>query len=236
MEPLKTGRSRLIWQYFKLRIFDDAPAEQIRLRNAIAQSNFLLVRKQAHSFVARCAVPYEDLEQIGYLGLNRAIERFDPTMGASLSSFAVPFIKGHILHHLRDHGSIVKVPRRWRELSAKAKAAEKQWFDSCGVYPSDIQLAELLSVSVVELRTARGAIANQKAVELNEEIHEQLDSIYWLPPEPIRAIASELRLLKERCDRLPSSDRDLVRGVFFERRGMGGDRLVEVIELLSAVY
>ena len=41
--------------------------------------------------------PTKDLEQIGYIGLIRAIERFDPSQGCAFSSFAVPYIRGEML-------------------------------------------------------------------------------------------------------------------------------------------
>jgi RNA polymerase sigma factor (sigma-70 family) len=55
---------------------------------------------------------YEDLVQEGMIGLIKAARRFDPTKGFMFSSFAVPCIKGEILHYLRDKGSIIKIPRR----------------------------------------------------------------------------------------------------------------------------
>jgi RNA polymerase sigma factor (sigma-70 family) len=54
---------------------------------------------------------YEDLAQEGMIGLIKAAQRFDPTKGFMFSSFATPFIKGEILHYLRDKGSTIKIPR-----------------------------------------------------------------------------------------------------------------------------
>ena len=62
----------------------------VGLRNKLVRMNAGLVRKIAHRVSHQCAEPYEDLEQIGYLGLIRAIERFNPTQGCAFSSFAVP--------------------------------------------------------------------------------------------------------------------------------------------------
>ena len=87
--------------------------KQLALRNRLVKLNAGLVRKIAHRVSHQCAEPYEDLEQIGYIGLIRAIERFDPTQGCAFSSFAVPYIRGEMLHFLRDRGSSIKVPRRW---------------------------------------------------------------------------------------------------------------------------
>ena len=88
----------------------------LKLRNKLVELNIGLVRKVAHQICRKCAEPYEDLEQIGYLGLIRAIERFDPLQGAAFSSFAIPYIRGEMLHYLRDKGSMMRIPRRWQEL------------------------------------------------------------------------------------------------------------------------
>lgn len=88
----------------------------IKLRNQLVELHKGLVRKMAHKFSHQCSEPYEDLVQIGYLGLIRAIERFDPNQGYAFSSFAVPYIRGEMLHFLRDRSTLVKIPRRWQEL------------------------------------------------------------------------------------------------------------------------
>lgn len=92
-----------------------ATSPTVGLRNKIAQANMGLVRKVAHRYVLKSRTPYEDLEQVGMIGLIKAIERFDPSQQAALSSFAVPYIRGEILHYLRDREDIVKPPRQDKE-------------------------------------------------------------------------------------------------------------------------
>ena len=55
--------------------------------------------------------PQEDLVQVGMIGLLNAIEKYDPARGTSFSSLAIPEVMGAILNYLRDHGSLVRVPR-----------------------------------------------------------------------------------------------------------------------------
>jgi RNA polymerase sigma-B factor len=88
----------------------------VAIRNQLVRLNAGLVRKIAHRVSHQCSEPYEDLEQIGYIGLIRAIERFNPSQGCAFSSFAVPYIRGEMLHFLRDRGTAVKIPRRWQDL------------------------------------------------------------------------------------------------------------------------
>ncbi|NEO27545.1 MAG: sigma-70 family RNA polymerase sigma factor, partial [Kamptonema sp. SIO4C4] len=94
-----------------LRDYQDNPTAQ--LRNKIVQLNIGLVRKEAHHWVNQCNESYEDLLQVGCLGLIRAIERFDLSKGNAFSSFAIPYIRGEIQHYLRDKVTSVRIPRRW---------------------------------------------------------------------------------------------------------------------------
>ena len=61
---------------------------------------------------ARRSIPVEDLTQVAYLALVRAVRSFDPSHERDLLAYAVPTIEGDIRRHFRDHGWAVKVPRK----------------------------------------------------------------------------------------------------------------------------
>lgn len=82
-----------------------------RLRNEIVIANMGLVRHVAHRYKNRCSLPYEDLEQIGCIGLIKAIDRFRPEAGAALSSYAIPYIRGEILHFLERKNHLLSGTR-----------------------------------------------------------------------------------------------------------------------------
>jgi RNA polymerase sigma-B factor len=84
-----------------------------------------LVRRLARRFAGR-GEQFEDLVQVGSIGLIHAIDRFEPDRGVDLPAFAIPTIAGEIQRHLRDRVWPIKVPRRLRELglSLEAGAAE----------------------------------------------------------------------------------------------------------------
>jgi RNA polymerase sigma-B factor len=60
---------------------------------------------------ARGAVDYDDLVQVGSIGLIKAIDRFDLSRGGELAAYAVPNISGEIKRHLRDNGQTIRLPR-----------------------------------------------------------------------------------------------------------------------------
>ena len=70
----------------------------------------------------RACEPLEDLEQVGALGLVKAIERFDPDRGFAFTSFAVPTILGEIKRSIRDTAWSAHVPRAMQERVADCAA------------------------------------------------------------------------------------------------------------------
>ena len=148
-----------------LHLYHQNPS--IKLRNQLVQLHTGLVRKIAHKFSHQCHEPYEDLEQIGYFGLIRAIERFDPSQGYAFSSFAVPYIRGEMLHFLRDRSSLLKIPRRWQELYNEGQKVRKELSMSLGRSPRDTEIAEKLQVSVQEWQETKLAAQNRMPLSLD---------------------------------------------------------------------
>ncbi len=148
----------------------------VELRNKLVAMNAGLVRKVAHQVSHQCAEPYEDLEQMGYLGLIRAIERFDPCQGCAFSSFAVPYIRGEMLHFLRDRSSSVKIPRRWQKLHKEGQKAARELTEVLGRQPKDDEIAASLCVSVDEYRQSKLARKNRMPLSLDATVSQQMDS------------------------------------------------------------
>ena len=147
----------------------------LKLRNQLVQLNTGLVRKVAHQVSRQCAEPYEDLEQIGYLGLIRSIERFNPHNGSAFSSFAIPYIRGEMLHYLRDKGSVMRIPRRWQELYRKGKKVRKKLTATLGRLPKDIEIAQALDLSLQEWSECQLAVQNRMPISLDATIAQSMD-------------------------------------------------------------
>jgi RNA polymerase sigma-B factor len=170
-----------------------------KLRNQIVEINAGLVRQVAHRISHQCAEPYEDLEQIGYLGLIRAIERFNPQQGCAFSSFAIPYIRGEMLHYLRDKGSVMRIPRRWQELFAKGKKLRKQLTVSLGRTPKEEEIAKALGISLHEWHECQLALQNRLMVSLDasvNHVHEGFLTFGETLPDP--RCHAQLKLEEER--------------------------------------
>lgn len=156
-----------------LRLYHQNPC--IKIRNKLVQLHTGLVRKMAHKFSHQCNEPYEDLEQIGYFGLIRAIERFDPRQGYAFSSFAIPYIRGEMLHFLRDRGTLLKIPRRWQELYNEGQRVRKELAGTLGSPPKDSEIASILKVSVQEWQETKLAVQNRMPLSLDATIVQNID-------------------------------------------------------------
>ncbi|NJN04770.1 MAG: RNA polymerase sigma factor SigF [Leptolyngbyaceae cyanobacterium SL_1_1] len=150
------------------------------LRNRIVRLNAGLVRKIAHRVSRQCSEPYEDLEQIGYLGLIRAIERFDPTQGCAFSSFAVPYIRGEMLHYLRDRSMTVKIPRRWQELQKAGQKARTVLVEQLGRQPQDDEIAAQLNISSSEWQQVKLSTRNRSPLSLDATVNRHEDTVLTL--------------------------------------------------------
>jgi RNA polymerase sigma-B factor len=148
-----------------LHLYHQNPS--IKLRNQLVQLHTGLVRKMAHKFSHQCNESYEDLEQIGYFGLIRAIERFDPSQGYAFSSFAVPYIRGEMLHFLRDRSTLLKIPRRWQELYNEGQKIRKELALSLGRPPKDSEIAMRLQISPQEWQETKLAAQNRMPLSLD---------------------------------------------------------------------
>jgi RNA polymerase sigma-B factor len=84
--------------------------------------------------------------QVGYLGLIKAIERFDPDLGFEFTTFATLTVAGEIKRHFRDKGTAIRFPRRLQELHQAVVRVNEQMKNELGREPSVSELAERLGV------------------------------------------------------------------------------------------
>jgi RNA polymerase sigma-B factor len=97
----------------------------------------------------------EDLTQVGYVGLLKAINNFDPDLGASLAAYAQPCIVGEIKRHFRDKRWQVHVTRAVQELVLEVRDATTELTHQLGHTPAEAELAEHLGISDGDLRQAQ---------------------------------------------------------------------------------
>jgi RNA polymerase sigma-B factor len=127
-----------------------APAVRTHARDELVHLHLPLVEHCARR-VRNRGEPFEDLVQVGTIGLLKSIDRFDSDRGVEFSTYATPTIIGEIKRYFRDKGWAIRVPRRLQELRMQIGAATAELTQSLGRSPTPRELAETIGCSVEEI-------------------------------------------------------------------------------------
>lgn len=177
------------------------------------ENNLGLVHSCAKRFKGR-GVDYEDLFQAGCVGLVKAVDGFDETLGFVFSTYAVPVILGEIKRIFRDGGS-VKVSRSLKERARFVWAEKERISNENGYEPTVTELANNLGLSVCE--TSELLLVAQPVISLtteNENGEKQFDIAVDGEEEKIAERLSLDSCLKELCE----SDRKLIELRYFKSK------------------
>jgi RNA polymerase sigma-B factor len=114
------------------------------LRRVIIEAHLPLVHHLAQRFRGR-GEPYDDLVQVGTIGLLHSVDRYDPSRG-SFAAFAVPTIVGEIRRHFRDRGWAMRIPRRVQDLGRRVSEARETLTHNLDRSPTVQEIAAYLEV------------------------------------------------------------------------------------------
>ena len=118
----------------------------------LTKANMNLVISIAHRFTSR-GYELEDLIQTGTIGLLKALEGFDESLGYSFSTYAFPLITGEIRRFIRDDGPI-KISRSAKSNAIKVINAKNEFIKENLREPKVSELSEITSLSTEEITTA----------------------------------------------------------------------------------
>jgi RNA polymerase sigma-B factor len=130
-----------------------------------------LVRALATRYAGR-GEPFEDLVQVGSIGLIKAVDRFDVDRGVNFASYAVPTIVGEIRRHFRDKAWAMHVPRRLKELSLRLSRVLDQLTTELGRSPTIAELAEAVGVDEEEAIDALDSMSAYSTRSLHAPFEE----------------------------------------------------------------
>jgi RNA polymerase sigma-B factor len=135
------------------------------LRNELIEDHRWVAIHCARRFENR-GEPLDDLIQVGQLGLLKAVERFDPDVGVSFASYAIPTVMGELRRHFRDATWALKVPRRVKDLHVNLGNAVDFLSGERGRPPTPAELADHLGISVEDVLEAIEAGGAYRAAPL----------------------------------------------------------------------
>lgn len=201
-------------------------------REKLVMSHLNLVRFIANKFKNR-GEPIDDLVQVGYLGLLKAIDRFDPSRGLEFTTFATPTIMGEIKRHFRDKGWSVRVPRRLQELSAKVNQATDTLTSQLQRSPTIAEIADYLDATVDEVLEAMESSSAYSSVSLeapsgadDDDIPSVIDR--YATEDSDLAFTDDRIIIEEALASFSPRERDVI-----EMRFLKGMTQIEIAEKLG---
>lgn len=159
----------------------------------LMEINLGLVRSIVTKFLDR-GVDYDDLVQIGCIGMLKAIRSFDFSKGTAFSTYAVPLIIGEIRRFIRDDG-LIKVSRIYKQQGASLMREREKYIMEFGEEPKIEVLAKRCGMSVEEAVVAIDATASVNS--LNASLDSDDDS-YTLE----KIISSDSNEIDKRIDHI----------------------------------
>jgi RNA polymerase sigma-B factor len=126
----------------------DPRRERVRQQAIIAWTP--LARRLARRYATRPST-LDDIEQTAMIGLIKAVDRFDPDHGADFVAYAIPTIVGELKRYFRDHGWMIRVPRRLHDLHLKIAEANARIAQTLGRRPTVTDIAHDLRLSEEEV-------------------------------------------------------------------------------------
>ena len=144
------------------------------IREHLVELNSDLVHFIARRFANR-GEPLEDIEQVGFLGLIQAIERFDPSLENEFSTFATPTIMGEIRRHFRDRSWAVRVPRRLQENLLRVHAAQQELQSRLGRPASIEEIAQHIGLQPDDVLAALEVSPAQHTISLQAPVGDTDD-------------------------------------------------------------
>jgi RNA polymerase sigma-B factor len=178
------------------------PAQQ-----ALAAANLNLARDIAWRYQRSTNIAFEVLQSAAFEGLCQAASRYDPEMISSrtgrtvkFSSLAVPYIRGAILHYIRDRTYSMKLTHKMRESWSKGRKLINQGM-------TDLQIAAALEIDITEWQDAKSACSGPP-LELKDQATpteamepEEVDSLAVFREEAAIALGGMPNALKRRLEK-----------------------------------
>jgi RNA polymerase sigma-B factor len=203
---------------------DLAADEDARLvaRDGLVQLHLPLVEHCARRFRNR-GEPFEDLVQVGTIGLLKSIDRFDPERGVEFSTYATPTVIGEIKRYFRDKGWAIRVPRRLQELRMQIAATTAELTQALGRSPTPRELAAAIGCSVedvvegIESGNAYSTLSLDAADESGDEGGVSMLELMGLDDEELEHI--EIReSIKPLLEALPAREKRILLLRFFKNK------------------
>ncbi|WP_299034493.1 SigB/SigF/SigG family RNA polymerase sigma factor [uncultured Pseudokineococcus sp.] len=177
-------------------------------RDRVVAAHLPLVEGLARRYTGR-GEPYDDLVQVGTIGLLTAVDRFDPARGVPLGAYAVPHVLGEIRRHFRDRGWAVRVPRRLQEHGRTVADARAALVQRLGRAPTVAEIGRECSLDDEVVLAALESAGAYATVPLDDQ--PDRTTARWAATEDTALAGVEDRaVLRPLLDALPGRERRIL--------------------------
>ena len=187
-------------------------------REQLVQRHLPLVRSLARRYAGR-GEALEDIEQVGAIGLLKAIDRYELDREVALTTYATPNVVGEIKRHFRDKGWAIRVPRARQELNGQMGPTIERLTSKLGRSPSIAEIAaefETSTEQVLEALEAGSAYA-PLSLSAGPSGDEELDPMETIGTEDEGFDRTDDRAsLEPALAALPEREREILRMRFEE--------------------
>ena len=172
---INTSQIKVLSDKESQELLRKARAGDMKARDDLIKGNLRLVLSVVQRFANR-GENFDDLFQVGVIGLIKAIDNFNLDLGVRLSTYCVPMCIGEIRRFLRDSGAI-RVSRSMRDTAYKAMQVKEKLTNKYGNEPSVEEIAKQLNMKKSDVVIALEAIVDP--VSLYEPVYNDGgDTIY----------------------------------------------------------
>ena len=182
-------------------------------RELLVQRHLPLVRALARRYAGR-GESLEDIEQVGAIGLIKAIDRYELSREVALTTYATPNVVGEIKRHFRDKGWAIRIPRGLQELNAKMSSTIERLTAKLGHSPSIAEIAHELQTTPEQVLEAMEAGSAYAPVSLSAgpSGDGELDPMETIGTEDTNFERTEQRAsLEPALEMLPDREREILR-------------------------
>lgn len=212
---VNTGSLKVLSEAEKMRLLKELQEGRAAARDELVNGNLRLVLSVVQRFSGR-GENMDDLFQVGCIGLMKAIDNFDLSVGVRFSTYAVPLIIGEIRRYLRDNNS-VRISRSLRDIAYRAMQAKEALQKKLAREPTVDEMAAAIELSREEVVMALEAIV--EPMSLYEPMYaDSGDAVYVMDQigagETDKDWVDEL-MLRDAIKDLPEREKTILHLRFF---------------------
>lgn len=199
---------------------NDAKKKRV-LYLSIVEQTMYIVKQVASNITVPAGMTYDDLIQVGTLGLIKAVDFYEFGKNTKFSTYAQYFVRGEILHYLRDNAPIVKAPRALQELIFKITNAIKDLKQHGIINPSAEQISEIVEVEPEKIQEVLEIISNKLTISIDQfneddEDFSLLDKVAFSEYKDEFGLYENRLLLTDLLSQLPSDLKEIIEWSYIE--------------------